>query len=111
MNKKKGIYLALITAFISGIAIFINKNAVGSITPPLVFTATKNVGVGLLILGILLATKKWRKIRKLDRREAAYLILIGIIGSGAALCSAPTTRRSHQCVNCETLRLFTATRW
>ena len=79
-NHAKGIYLALITALISGISIFVNKFAVGAIQPPLVFTATKNVGVGLLIVGIILATRKWRLIRNLNRREIIYLILIGIIG-------------------------------
>lgn len=79
-NYSKGIYLALITALISGVSIFINKFAVNAIQPPLVFTAVKNVGVGLLIIGILLATKKWELIKKLNKREVLYLILIGIIG-------------------------------
>lgn len=79
-NTTKGIYLALVTAFISGIAIFVNKFAVTAIQPPLVFTAVKNAGVGLLILAILLASRKWKLVKKLNRRELVYLILIGIIG-------------------------------
>lgn len=79
-NTTKGIYLALVTAFISGVAIFVNKFAVGIITPPLVFTATKNIGVGLLIIGIILAAKKWRHLKNLTKRESIYLLLIGIIG-------------------------------
>ena len=79
-SQTKGIYLALVTALISGIAIFVNKFAVGAIQPPLVFTATKNVGVGLLIIILLIATKKWQLVKKLTKREFIYLMLIGIIG-------------------------------
>lgn len=77
---QKGIYLALATAFISGIANFVNKFAVDAIKPPLVFTATKNIGVGLFIIGLLLFTAKWKLIKKLSRRELLYLFAIGIIG-------------------------------
>lgn len=76
----KGIYLALITAAISGVAIFVNKFAVTAIQPPLVFTTIKNLGVGLLIIAILLAGKKWKLIKKITKRELIYLILIGLIG-------------------------------
>ncbi len=79
-NLTKGIYLALLTAFISGIAIFVNKFAVTAIQPPVVFTAVKNAGVGLLIISLLLAGRKWKLVKKLNRRESIYLILIGIIG-------------------------------
>lgn len=76
----KGIYLALITAAISGVAIFVNKFALTAIQPPLVFTSVKNFGVGLLIISILLAGRKWKLIKKINRRELIYLFLIGIIG-------------------------------
>ncbi len=79
-NVTKGIYLALLTAFISGIAIFINKFAVTAIQPPVMFTAVKNAGVGILILSLLLASRKWKLVKKLTRRELIYLFLIGIIG-------------------------------
>ncbi len=79
-NTSKGIYLALITAFISGIAIFFNKFALTAIQPPLIFTTVKNMGVGLLILAIILASSKWKLVKKLNKRELIYLVLIGIIG-------------------------------
>lgn len=79
-NVTKGIYLALITAFISGIAIFVNKFAVTAIQPPIVFIAVKNAGVGLLILAILIAGRKWKLVKKLNKRELIYLFCIGIIG-------------------------------
>jgi drug/metabolite transporter (DMT)-like permease len=77
---KKGIYLAFLTALISGVSNFINKIAVEVIKPPLVFTAEKNAIVGLLIVGILIATWKWEKIKNLTRKQIIYLVLIGIIG-------------------------------
>lgn len=76
----KGIYLALLAALISGFSIYINKFAVGAISSPLVFTATKNFAVGFLIFAVLLLTKKWKLIKKLTCREIWQLILIGIIG-------------------------------
>lgn len=79
-TQSKGIQLALLTAVISGIAIFINKFAVDAINPPLVFTAMKNVGVGALIISFLILSSKWKLVKTLRKREWIYLILIGIIG-------------------------------
>lgn len=75
-----GVYLAFATALISGVSNFVNKIAVDTIKPPLVFTAEKNAIVGVLIIGVLIATLKWKKLSKLSRRDLVYLILIGIIG-------------------------------
>lgn len=83
MNTNKttaGIYLAIGAAVISGVSIFVNKYAVNAIKPPLFFTSVKNIGVGLLIFGILIAARKLHKFRTLNRREVFYLILIGVIG-------------------------------
>lgn len=76
----KGIYLALCTAVISGVSNFANKIAVDMVKPPIVFTAEKNVFVGLLIIGVLLFSWKWKEVKKLTKRELVYLSLIGIIG-------------------------------
>ena len=80
MNKSKGIYLALIAALISGVSIFINKFAVDIIREPLVFTTIKNTGVAFLIAGFLLVSGKWKKIKKLKKKEVVLLGLIGVIG-------------------------------
>ncbi|MBN1168926.1 DMT family transporter [Candidatus Woesebacteria bacterium] len=79
-NTTKGIQLSLVTAFISGFSIFINKFAVGSITPPLVFTTVKNLGVGLFIISFLLLSGRWKLIKKLNKKEILNLLLIGIFG-------------------------------
>ena len=80
VNLRKGIYLAILTSVISGFSIFFNKFAVGIIQPPLVFTAVKNIEVGILIFAILLFSKKFNKVKKLNKREIIYLFLIGLIG-------------------------------
>ncbi len=79
-NKDKGIYLALIATIISGFSIFLNKIAVTAIKQPLVFTAVKNTLVGVLILAIILLFEKWKNIKKLNRKDVTYLLLIGVIG-------------------------------
>ncbi len=75
---KSGVKLALMTAVISGAAVFFNRFAVKAVGDPLVFTTIKNLGVGVLI-GLWLWGKKieWKKISK---RDWVKLGLIGIIG-------------------------------
>lgn len=79
-SQKRGIQFAVVAALISGISIFINKFAVDAIKQPLIFTAVKNSIVAILILGVLLATKKWQLVKKLSKRQAIFLMLIGIVG-------------------------------
>ncbi|OGC56871.1 hypothetical protein A2425_02170 [candidate division WWE3 bacterium RIFOXYC1_FULL_42_17] len=76
----QGIYLALLTAVISGISIFVNKFAVDAIKPALYFTSVKNLAVAFLIISIVLATGEWRKIVRLTKKELGYLVLIGLVG-------------------------------
>jgi drug/metabolite transporter (DMT)-like permease len=77
MNR--GVKFAILAAVISGFSIFINKFAVLAIDP-LTFTATKNFGVGLLVVTLLIFTKKWQLFKKLKRQEVLILILIGFVG-------------------------------
>jgi len=79
-NRTKAIQLALATAIISGLANFISKIAVDTIKPPLVFTTVKNAGVGLLIIAIVLLSRKWKKIFLLNKKEIFWLVTIGLIG-------------------------------
>jgi drug/metabolite transporter (DMT)-like permease len=73
-------YLALVTALISGFSNFINKFAVTAISPPLFFTAVKNTGVGLLIISSLLLTKKWKLIKFLNHYQLSMLIALSLLG-------------------------------
>lgn len=76
----KGIQLALLTAFISGFSIFINKFAVDSIKPALTFTASKNIMVAVMIISLLIITKKWRQILSLKKDQAIKLFILAVIG-------------------------------
>ncbi|MFC1722251.1 DMT family transporter [Patescibacteria group bacterium] len=80
ITASKGLKFAFLTALISGVSIFINKFAVGSITPPLVFTAVKNSLVGILILVLLLRSGKLKMVKDLNRKDLFKLMFIGIIG-------------------------------
>jgi len=78
MNLEKGIKLSLITAMFSGVAVFFNKLVVGAVGDALVFTTLKNLGVGVVMGGILLRQKiEWRQIK---RQDWGRLIAIGVIG-------------------------------
>lgn len=77
---KKGLYLALATAFFSGIANFFNQFTVRYVGDALVFTTIKNILVALLIISVLVTFKKLPKIKKLNSKDIALLILIGVIG-------------------------------
>jgi drug/metabolite transporter (DMT)-like permease len=79
-NRTRGIYLAILTAIISGVSIFVNKFAVDAIRQPLVFTAVKNSGVAMLIIAGLLISGKWRKVLKVSGKELISLVAVGIIG-------------------------------
>ncbi|HWS48976.1 MAG TPA: DMT family transporter [Candidatus Methanoperedens sp.] len=80
MNKNKGIYLALLTALISGVSIFVNKFAVHAIKQPLVFTFVKNSGVAILLMAVLVLGSKWKEVLKLNKKDLGKMFLVGVIG-------------------------------
>jgi len=79
-TPNKAIQLALLTALISGFSIFINKFAVDSIQPALTFTASKNIIVAVMIISLLLVTKKWKTILTLKKDQVLKLLMVAIIG-------------------------------
>jgi len=83
-NHNKGIYLAFLTALISGVSIFINKFAVTSFENPAMLPTIKNSLVGLLLLAALIAsgqwTKNWARLKSLNKKQATQLLGIAIIG-------------------------------
>jgi len=80
-NKiKYATILALSTALISGFSNFIMKFGVTVVKDPIVFTALKNGLVGLFLIGIVLALKKWPEIKSLNRNQWLKLIAIGVVG-------------------------------
>lgn len=78
-NLQKGIFFALLTSIISGIAIFYAKLTVVKIDP-LVLTTSRNLVVGLLFLVLFFATNKFGELKKLNKSQWLNLVLIGLIG-------------------------------
>lgn len=78
---KKGIYLVLITAFISGFANFFNKFALAAVgKDAFQYTALKNILVALILSLILLSPWLIKKIKILKIKDWLALGLIGFIG-------------------------------
>lgn len=75
----KGIFLALVTSIISGIAIFYSKIAVHKIDP-LVLTTSRNFYVAIIFLAGFLLMGKWKEIKNINRKQTFQLLLIGLIG-------------------------------
>ncbi|MEM4260161.1 MAG: EamA family transporter [Candidatus Woesearchaeota archaeon] len=77
--KKKGLFLVLLTALISGISIFVNTFGVKGINPYM-FTGLKNIIVAILLFSIILLAKNFNELKKLKKKEWYMLILVGLIG-------------------------------
>lgn len=78
---KKGIYYALLTSVISGIAIFYAKISVAKIDP-LILTTSRNLWAASLFMMLWIIRGRWGigEIRGLKKKDLFQLILIGIIG-------------------------------
>ena len=75
-----GIGLAAATACISGVSIFVNGLVVKEFSDPVALTGARNAMVGLVLLGILLATGGAHEVRTLDRRRSTGLLALAVIG-------------------------------
>lgn len=78
--KNKGIYLVLTTAFISGLAVFLNKFAVTFWSDSSVFTTAKNLIVAVLLTSLIILMKKFYELKTLSPKDWWRLIVIGFIG-------------------------------
>lgn len=76
---KKGVIYALITATISGIAIFYAKISLAKI-PPLILTTSRNLYVAFIFLFFFLINKKIGQLKKISQKQLFLLVLIGFIG-------------------------------
>lgn len=77
---RTGTVLALSTACISGVSLFVNKFAVSTVADPILFSGFKNAIVGVCLAGIIVLLGKHREVRSLSRRQVGQLSLIGLIG-------------------------------
>jgi drug/metabolite transporter (DMT)-like permease len=106
-TKRIGIGLAAITALVSGVSVFVNASAVRAFGDPVLFTTLKN-GVAAIVLVAVAAAVVDRapmRIRRLDPRSLAGLVLLGVIGgsipfvlffTGLANASAPAAALIHK---------------
>ena len=72
--------LALGTALISGLNVFIGKIGVTAIKDPIVFTTLKNAAVAVLLLGTFMVFRRWHEVRALTKQHWLKLLAIGIVG-------------------------------
>lgn len=100
-----GIGLATATAVISGVSIFVNGLVVKEFADPVALTGARNALVGLVLLGILLASGGVAEIRSLRPRQSAGLIALAVIGgsvpfilffSGLAAATGPGAALIHK---------------
>lgn len=100
-----GIGLATATAVISGVSIFVNGLVVKEFADPVALTGARNALVGLVLLGILVATGGVAEIRALRPRQSAGLLALAVIGgsvpfilffSGLAAATGPGAALIHK---------------
>lgn len=100
-----GVLLALVTAVISGVSIFINGFAVKQLPDPALYTTLKNGVAALILIALAAATVRPAEVRAIRPRSWGWLLLIGTIGgsipfvlffTGLAQASAPSAAFIHK---------------
>lgn len=106
MNRTQvGIALALVTAAISGVSIFVNSYAVKQIADPAIFTTLKNGIAAAVLLILALTVVRRADLQRIDRRDWLGVAVVGVVGggiafllffTGLALASAPSAAFIHK---------------
>lgn len=83
-TRRAGIWLAVATACVSGVSVFVNAYAVKSVPDPTVFTTLKNLVAAVVVGGLLTVATVRRSragfTRPRNGRDAAALGLVAVIG-------------------------------
>ena len=104
-ERSIGLMLAVGTAVISGISVFVNATAVKAVPDPAVFTTLKNLVAVVLLAMLAAAIVRPAEVRAISRDDRAMLAVIGVLGggvafllffSGLAMASAPTAAFIHK---------------
>ena len=74
-----GLGLAVTTALISGISVFLNGLFVKMFHDPTLLAAVRNGVVGLVLVAIAIGSGGLRDVRLLSRRQVAGLLAVGVI--------------------------------
>lgn len=105
MTARWGVALALTTALISGVAVFVNAYGVKQVPDAAVYTTIKNGVAAALLLAFAGFVVPAPAVRRLTLRDWLGLGVIGVIGgsvpfvlffSGLAVASAPTAAFIHK---------------
>jgi len=105
ITARWGIGLALATALISGVSIFVNATAVRFVPDAALFTTVKNAVAALILLAVAALTVRPQEVRALRPRSWAALGLVAIVGgsvpfllffTGLAEASAPSAAFIHK---------------
>jgi len=84
-GRGAGLKLAVAAAAVSGVAVYVNGEAVGRFPSPTVYTTGKNLVAGILLVGVMVALAQRPQHREpiagpLERSEAAGLAVVAFIG-------------------------------
>jgi drug/metabolite transporter (DMT)-like permease len=99
LAARRGVLLALGTAAISGLAIYLNAFGVKLVSDAAVYTTAKNGVAAIVLVALALGLGAGREVRALNGRNRLGLVAIAIIGgsipfvlffSGLAVATAPT---------------------
>jgi drug/metabolite transporter (DMT)-like permease len=82
MSTAWGVGLALVTAMISGVSVYLNGRYVKLFDDPTLLAAVRNGLVGLVLVGLVAAAGGGGELRRLDGRRRLALLVIGVIGGG-----------------------------
>lgn len=77
---RTGAYLALGTALLSGVSVYVNAFGVRRVPDPFVFTTAKNLMVAVLLGALVVLPFRWEEVRSLGRRDWGRLFLLGAVG-------------------------------
>jgi drug/metabolite transporter (DMT)-like permease len=100
-----GVTLAFGTALISGVAIWVNATALGTVGDPAVFTTLKNLVAAAILIGAAGAMGEGAQVRALSRQNWTRLVVVGVIGgsvpfllffTGLSLATAPAAAFIHK---------------
>jgi drug/metabolite transporter (DMT)-like permease len=97
--------LALVTAVISGVSIFVNSYAVKQIADPAIFTTLKNGIAAAVLLVLALTVVRKADVQTVRRSDWLGIAVVGVVGggiafllffTGLALASAPSAAFIHK---------------
>ena len=104
-TQRVGVLLAVGTALISGVSIWVNAYAVKALPDASVYTTLKNGVAAALLIGLVLLTVRGGRVREVSPRSWSWLALVGIVGGsvpfllffvGLSQASAPSAAFIHK---------------